>query len=173
MFKQAIFIFFLTICMIVQTAAQEALPLRSDITFEVLTDSLQRNNSPQDLTLSVSSSAGEGIDYFTIKMNGTEVLWTVVSAEMDAQQLWLIMNEGKADRENILAWKYDQEEGTLRFYPPQGVTIFDLTMVLRANLLKSHIIQKKSEKEVVLLAQSGGDLSRCTSRGNGNKVSFK
>ena len=106
-------------------------------------------------------------------MNGTEVLWTVVSAEMNAQQLWLIMNEGKADRENILAWYYDREEGELRFFPPPGVTNFDLNMVLRVNLLRSHIIQKKSEKEVALLAQSGGDLSRCATRGNGNIVSFK
>ena len=65
------------------------------------------------------------------------------------------------------------EKGELKFFPPPGVTTFDLKMVLRVNFLRSNIILKKAEKVVALLAQSGGDLSRCETRGSGNKVSFK
>jgi len=173
MINQQNLILIIVSVIIFQAGAQNSVPQRSDISYNVLADSLLRNNGPQDLKISITCGASEDIATYILRLNDTQVLWTVVSAEMNEQPLWLIMDENRADRDNILAWQYDREEGVLRVSPPPGMVNYNLNMTLRINLLRSNIIQKKSEKEVVLLAQSTGGLSRCATRDSGNKVSFK
>ena len=173
MINQQNFILLIVAVMIFQAGAQNSAPIRSDISYEVSADSLLRNNSPQDLNLSITCGSSEDIETYLLSLSETEALWTVVSAELNGQPLWLIMNEGKAERNDILAWQYDQVENLLRLYPPPGINNYELNMVLRINLLRSNTIKKTSEKEVALEAQSRGVLTRCTTKGAGNRIAFK
>ncbi len=173
MIKKLNLIILIIVAMIFYAGAQNPVSTRTDISYEVSADSLIRNNSPQDLNLSITCESGEDIDAYVLILAGTEALWTVVSAELNDQPLWLIMDEGKAERNDILAWQYDQVEKVLRFYPPPGSNNYDLNMVLQINLLRSNSIQKKSVREVALEAQSAGGLSRCSTIDAGNRIAFK
>jgi hypothetical protein len=173
MTKKMMIILFAITGFILQVDAQDSLPQRSDIIYEVSADTLQRNNSPQDITLSINNGATENIDTFILSLRDTEVLWTVVSAQMNQQPLWLIMKEGAAERNDILAWQYDREEKMLRLYPPAVGVSYDLDLVLKLNLLRSNQIKKLSGREVLLVTESGGELSRCSLEGSGNQVTFR
>jgi len=166
-------ILFTIIVFIIHAGAQNNIPLRSDITYEVSADSLQRNNSPQDLTISISSGTIDDVDKFILSLSDTQVLWTVVSAEMNGQPLWLIMNETKAERADILAWQYDSNENELKLFPPSVGMNYELDLVLQVNLLNSNKLHKASGKEVVLVTESDGNAASCSLKGNGNRVGFR
>ena len=173
MINQRKLILFIIAFIVVQAGAQNTVPVRSDISYEVSADSLLRNNSPQDLKLSLTCGSADDIDAYVLRLSDGEALWTVVSAELNGQPLWLIMNEGKPERSDVLAWQYDQTEKILRLYPPPGNNNYDLNLVLQVNLLRSNTIKKMSIKEVALETESSGSLSRCSNKGIGNKVAFK
>ena len=153
--------------------AQDVVPVRSDIRFEISADSLSRNKNPQDITLSITSNTADEIEVYKIYLNNTDVLWTVVSAELNGQPLWLIMDNSKSERSEILVWHHDQEENNLIFYPPSGSTNYSLNLNVRLNLLRSNTLEKKSAGTVILEAQSKEIVSRCSATGRGDRVFFK
>jgi hypothetical protein len=159
--------------MVIQASAQNQIPERSDILFEISGDSLLRNNNPQDLNLSITCSSAEQVEAYILKLDEVEVLWTIVSAELNDSPLWLIMNESKSERSDILAWYYDQEDKSLSFYPPQASTNYNLNIMLRINLLKSSRIQKKMGKKISLETQTARGLERCSTNGTGNMITFR
>ena len=174
MFKQVSIFLSVLVILISSGHAQDLLPARTDIVYEISADSLYPKNIPQDLSISVSNVSNEQIDVFILRLADIDdVVWTVVSAELDTQPLWLIMSDTRPERNDILAWEYDQENKNLKLYPPDKNTAYELTIVLRLNLLKPQGIQARSGKELVLLAQSGGSLSRCSAKGPGNKLTFR
>jgi hypothetical protein len=173
MIKQMIFFVLAAMIPVLSAGAQDDYPQRSDIVYEVTADSLERNNNPQDLTITINCQTSESINSYLLKLKDTDVLWTIVTAEKDEQPLWLIMEEGRADRDDILAWNYDQEEKVLRFFPQATGITYRMNLVLRLNLLKSHAIQKSSVGQIVLLVESGGEFSRCSSTEDGNQIGFR
>lgn len=154
--------------------AQDPVSVRSDILYEISADSLYPKNIDQDLTLSVSNASNEQIDVFIVQLdNINNVLWTVVSADLDNQPLWLITGNRKPERSDILAWEYDQENKNLKLYPPNRGAAYKLTTVLRLNLLKSQNIRPGSSTNLNLIVQSGGSLSRCSTNGSAGQLNFR
>jgi hypothetical protein len=173
MFRHLHYILLILVTLIVHSEGQNPIATRLDISYNVAADSLFRKNNPQNLNLSIACGSSEVIDVYRVTMSDTEVLWTVVSAELNGQPLWLIMNNGQSPRNNILAWDYDEEQKMLRFYPPPESNTYNLDLHLQINLLHSGSIQKKSTREVILEAQAAGNLTRCSLKEGGNKVAFQ
>jgi len=173
MFKQVSIFLWLVVFLISSGRGQDLLPARTDIVYEISADSLSLNNVPQDLNLSITCGSSDVINAYILRLDETAVLWTIVSAELNNQPLWLIMNENNSERSDILAWQYDPLEKVLRFYPPKISTNYDIKIALRICLLQAGHIQKKSSKEVALEALTTNGIARCTTKGPGNRVVFK
>jgi hypothetical protein len=173
MFKQVSIFLSVLVVLISSGHAQDLLPARTDIVYEISADSLSLNNVPQDLNLSITCGSPDLINAYILRLDETAVLWTLVSAELDNQPLWLIMNDNNSERSDILAWQYDPLEKVLRFYPPKIGIHYDLKMALKICLLQPGPIQKKSSKEVALEALTTNGITRCATKGSGNRVVFK
>ena len=174
MVKQKSLLFCLVLISAVTADAQNSSAGRADIFYEIKADSLSLKNIPQDLNLSVSSAANEKIEVYQLTLEGKkDVLWTVVSAEMNKQPVWLINSDAKSERDDILAWTYDQKTNSLRFYPPGNAQTYELDIMLRMNLLRPQSIAKKSSKELILAARTGGQLLPCSTKGRGNTIAFR
>ena len=173
MIRNLCFILLSVTLMIVQASAQNLASERSDILFALSGDSLLRNNNPQDLNLSITCSSVEQIEAYILKLDEVDVLWTIVSAELNDQPLWLIMSESKSERSDILAWYYNQEEKSLRFFPPEIGTNYNLNIMLRINLLKANRIQKRMSKQISLETQTARGLERCSTSSTGNMITFR
>lgn len=171
MFQNTFRYFILYLCLATTILAQDNLPSRSDIQIEIQSDSLIRDNSPQEITLLIDANNAANLDALLINIDQIESLWTVMSAEVEGESLWLKNSESNAGRDDVLAWKYN--DNSLHLAPFGSQLTSQLKVVVRLNLLKPGTIQAGSGKEITLLADINGERYRCLPVGNRPVVSFR
>jgi hypothetical protein len=152
--------------------AQENLPTYSAVEYEIQADSLIKSNQPQDMLISISSSSG-GLDAYELKIYDLKVLWTLVSAKLNDEPIWLVNDDLKSDRENVLAWEYDSEQNLLRLYPADWQSGYELELMVRLSILQPGLVKKNDAKSIALEADIGGTKYKCSSRGTGSDMTFK
>jgi hypothetical protein len=154
-------------------SAQDNLPVYSSVQYEVQADSLLKTNEPQTISISISSNSSTGIDAYELKINSLKVLWTIVSANLNSEPIWLINEDTNPDKENVLAWNYDPEENLLRVYPSDWQAGYDLELITRMSLLQPGLIDRSDSKNLSLETELGGVKYRCLPRGSGDNLTFK
>jgi hypothetical protein len=158
---------------LVSLFAQDNLPLTSAVQYEVQADSLLRSNQPQDLTLIITCNSAAGLDAYEIKIHGLNVMWTLVSANLNNEQLWLVNADERSGRANVLAWEYDSEQALLRLFPNAWAAGHQLEVTVRASILQPALLKKTSSKLIALEVDMGGQKYRCETSGTGGDMTFK
>ena len=97
--------------------AQQTIPLRSDILFNVQLDSLERTKNSQEIILSIIKNTSDPVQSFILNIDQTDMAWNVISAELNGEPLWLVLSDTKKAKDNVISWRYDKTDHTLRFYP--------------------------------------------------------
>ena len=172
MFKR-IFIILSIFLLQISVYAQENLPTYSAVEYEIQADSLLISNEQQDMLLSISSSSSGGLDAYELKIYDLKVLWTLVSAKLNDEAIWLFNAGSKSDRENVLAWEYDSEQNLLRVYPSAWQSGYDLELMVRLSILQPGLVKKNDAKSIALEADIGGTKYQCSPRGTGSDMTFK
>jgi len=158
---------------LVSLGAQDNLPVYSSVEYEIQADSLLKTNEPQQISISISSTSSAGIDAYELKINSLKVFWTIVSANLNTEPIWLINADTKPDKENVLAWNYDPEENLLRLYPSDWQRGYDLQLIVRMSILQPGLIEKSDSKNLSLETELGGVKYKCLPRGSGDNITFK
>ncbi len=153
--------------------AQDNLPTYSAVQYEVQADSLLKTNEPQDLLISITCNASGGLDTYELKIYDLKVLWTIVSATLNNEPIWLVNTDSKSDKENVLAWKYDSQLHVLRLYPFEWQSGYELELMIRLSILQPGLVAKSDSKSIVLEADLGGRKYQCSPRGSGSDMTFK
>jgi len=158
---------------LVSLGAQDNLPVYSSVEYEVQADSLLKTNEPQQISISLSSNSSTGIDAYELKIYDLKILWTIVSASLNAEPIWLINADSKSDQENVLAWNYNSEQNLLRLYPSDWQAGYDLELIVRLSILQPGLIMKSDLKNISLETELGGVKYKCIPRGSGDNITFK
>jgi hypothetical protein len=153
--------------------AQDSLPTYSAVQYEVQADSLFRSNEPQELIISISSRSSQGLEAYELKINDLKVLWTLVSATLNNEAIWLVNADSKSDNQNVLSWNYDPEQSLLRLYPQDWQSEYELEVTVRLSILEPGLVKKSDAKSVALEADFGGTKFQCSPRGSGGDMTFK
>jgi hypothetical protein len=153
--------------------AQDNLPLTSAVQYEVRADSLLRSNQPQDVTLLLTCNSTAGLDAYEIKIYDLKVMWTLVSANLNGEPLWLVSADTRTGKENVLAWEYDAEQALLRLYPNEWAGRNQLEVTVRASILQPALLKKTDSKVIALEADMGGQKFQCETTGSGGDMTFK
>ena len=153
--------------------AQDNLPTYPAVQYEVQADSLLKTNEPQDLLISITCNASGGVDTYQIKIYDLKVLWTIVSATLNDEPIWLVNTDSKSDKENVLAWKYDSQQSVLRLFPFEWQSGYELELMIRLSILQPGLVTKSDSKSIVLEAELGGRKYQCSPRGSGSEMTFK
>jgi hypothetical protein len=153
--------------------AQDNLPTYSSVQYEVQADSLFKTNQPQDLKISISCSSSGGLDAYELKIYDLKVLWTIVSANLNDQSIWLVNADSRSERENVLAWHYDSEQSLLRLFPAEWQSAYTLEVTVRASILQPAKLAESDSKIVMLEADLGGQKYKCATTGSGSQMTFK
>ena len=153
--------------------AQDNLPTYSAVQYEVQADSLFRSNEPQEVIISISSSSSPGPEAYELKIYDLKTLWTLVSAKLNNEAIWLVNADSKSDNQNVLSWNYDQELSLLRLYPPDWPSEYELEVTVRLSILEPGLVKKSNAKSLALEADLGGARFQCSPRGSGGDMSFK
>jgi hypothetical protein len=155
------------------SGAQETLPVLSDIQYEVQADSLSRVNKPQNMTVVINCNSGDDVSAYQLHMENNSVIWTLLSVTLNGEPIWLVQSDARSDRDNVLAWNYDRQLGSLRLYPPSWETPYTLNLALRVNLLKPLDINRRETGIVVVEATTGNTRYQGSPVGEGNNIFFK
>ena len=153
--------------------AQDNLPTLSAIQYQIQTDSVSRTSSPQDITVTVSAGSVNDLSDLILGIDEVSAFWTVVSANLNDQTLWLINSPAPSEKQNVLAWRFDQEENSLYLYPRDDQLSSDLTLIVRLNLLRPNRIASQSSTTINMLADVGNVRYQCVTTGSGNTISFR
>jgi len=153
--------------------AQDTLPALAAIQYQIQTDSLSRTSSPQDITVSVFAGSVSDLSDLSLSIDDVSAYWTVVSANLGDQTLWLINAQVPSEKQNVLAWQFDQKDNSLYFYPREDQLSSDLTLVVRLNLLRPNRIVRRISTTINLLADIGNVRYQCVATGSGNTISFR
>ncbi len=173
MTKKILILLLLSVAFLPGLMAQDTLPTLSAIQYQIQTDSLSRTNIPQDLSLTITAGSVGNRNNLILNIDNVSAFWTVVSANLNNQTLWLINSQTPSERENVLAWNYNKEEKSLYLYPTENQLSSDLNLVVRLNLLKANEINNKSATTVNLIADVGNIRYQCVPTGAGNGISFR
>ena len=158
---------------LVSLFAQDNLPVYSAVQYEVRADSLLKTNQPQEVTILISCNSSGGLDAYEIKIDDLKVLWTLVSANLNDQSVWLVNAESKSDNEKVLAWQYDSEQDLLRLFPADWSSGYQLEVTVRASILQPALLEKNDSRIVLLEVDVGGQKYQCATSGSGGDMTFK
>ena len=159
--------------MLVSLYAQDTLPVNSAMQYEVQADSLLKSNQPQNLQIIISCNSSAGLNFYEIKINGLKVLWTLVSAKLNEQPVWLVNSNTRTDNNKVLAWYYDSEQSLLRLYPAEWEATYVLDLTVSASILQPAKLSKSDSKLVSLEADLGGQKFTCVTTESGGEMTFK
>jgi hypothetical protein len=153
--------------------AQDNLPTYSAVQYEVQADSILKTNEPQDMLISISCSSPGGLNAYEIKIDNLKVLWTLVSARLNEEPIWLLNADSKSDKDNVLSWNYDQGKNLLRLYPSDWQAGYDLEVIVSLSILQPALLVKNDSRIVTLETDIGGQKYKCFPRGSGGDMMFK
>ena len=159
--------------LLVSLNAQDNLPVYSAVQYRILTDSLSKSNEPQDMLISITNSSPGTVVAYELKIYDLKVLWTIVSAKLNDEDLWLVNRDSNPENENVLSWNYDSGKNLLRIYPPERQAGYDLEIMLRLSILQPGLITKSDSKNVSLEADLSGVTYTCLPRESGDLIKFK
>lgn len=158
---------------LVSLFAQDNLPVYSAVQYEVRADSLLKTNQPQDVTISISCNSSGGLDAYEIKIYDLKVLWTLVSAKLNDEAIWLVNAKSKSENEKVVAWHYDKDQNLLRFYPVDWQSGYSLELTVRASILQPALLENNDSKIVSLETDVGGQKYQCSTIRSGGDMTFK
>lgn len=153
--------------------AQDNLPLNSDVEYEVRADSLLKSNQSQNLQVTIACNSSGGLDFYEIKVYDLKVFWTLVSATLNDQPVWLVNSNSRSDNNKVLAWYYNAEQNLLRLYPSEWNGTYRLDLTITASILQPAKLSTISSKLISLQAELGGQKYECVPVGSGGEMTFK
>ncbi len=151
---------------------QDQLPVTNQINIEVLSPSITISKQPQNMTIRIGANDAASLDFIALQLDSTQAVWTVLSARVDGQELWLVQSDVRPDKDNLMAWRYDSETQLLRIYPGQWPAGFELDLEVQLNLVNLRTAGEKISDRVVALASISSVVSRCSESGRGGLISL-
>jgi hypothetical protein len=158
---------------LVSLFAQDNLPVTSTVEYEVRADSLLKTNQPQELKILISCNSPGGQEAYEIKIYDLKVLWTLVSAKLNDEQIWLVNGDSKSENEQVLTWQNDSAQNLLRLYPADWQSGYRLEVTVRASILEPALLKRTGSRIVALETDSGGQKFQCSTTGSGRDMTFK
>ena len=153
--------------------AQDTKPTTSALTFEVLSTSLQMSKEPQNIRIIISCNGSQDIESLTLKMTQIKALWSVVSAKLNNQPLWLIKSENMSNKDDVLAWNLSAQDSELILFPNEWSTPYVMELEIQLNLNDPKISQKEASTNITMEASMAGESYHCSPTGRGNQLSVQ
>ena len=159
--------------LLVSLNAQDNLPVYSAVQYRILTDSLYKSNEPQDMLIAVTNSSPGSVEAYELRIYDLKVFWTIVSARLNGEDLWLVNRDLNSEDVNVVSWNYDSDKNLLRIYPPARQAGYELELMIRMSILQPGLITKSDSKNISLEADLGGVTYSCLPGDSGDHINFK
>ena len=160
-------------CFISILPAQQNKPTTSDISIEVITETIQITNKPQIILIRITCSSITDLQYLSMKYTNSSANWSLISALLNGESLWLLQSDSASDNDKVLAWNSNKNESNFLLYPSDWQTIFTLDLEIQINLMNISSLTIDSQDQIILDAIYNCITYECITSGRGNTIIFK
>jgi hypothetical protein len=164
---------FLVLIVIGNSQSQQVKPVTADIALEVITQSLKLSQEPQRLVLKISCQSAQEIQCFDLKLTTVQAIWSVVSATLNDQSLWLIKSGMSVNQDKILAWDFSTEDSKLSLFTHPWQVPYVLQLELQVNLKNINELSEDYADNLILESIMSGESFQCSTIGRGNRINFE
>jgi hypothetical protein len=153
--------------------AQTERPTTYDLTIEVLNEALKSNKDPQIISAIIQCGSAQDLQVLTLKMNNLKSVWSVISAKLNEQALWLIKSDVSANNEKVLAWNHETGSSELKLYPSVWQVPYVLELEIQINVTNTNRSLKEQSETLNMEATISGVSYRCAADGRGNQLNIE
>lgn len=153
--------------------AQDTKPTTSSLTFEVLNTSLKMSKEPQNINILINCDGSQNIEAVTLKITQIKAVWSVVSAKLNDQSLWLIKSEDGGNKSNVLAWNLNTQDSELILFPNEWSTPYTMELEIQLNLDDIKNSQNEVPTTIIMEAIMAGISYQCSPTGRGNQLNMQ
>ena len=108
-----------------------------------------------------------------MKYANSSANWSLISALLNGESLWLLQSDSASDNDRVLAWNSNKNESNFLLYPSDWQTIFTLDLEIQINLMNISSLTIDSQDQIILDAIYNGITYECITSGRGNTIIFK
>jgi len=167
-YKKFIIVFFL-LFLVSNMSAQSS----SDLTFEVLNDSLELTNKSQEISIQITNQMLRTPQSYSIAFENIECNWMLIDVKLNGEKLWLIKANTLATNEKVIAWNFDKRNSKLILYPYSWNSPYVLELIVQVNIKNSSSDKNKSSAEITLNAELGDVTIEAMPTGRGKNIEIK
>jgi hypothetical protein len=153
--------------------AQVIKPATTEIRHEVLDELIDVDQEDQTLNLQVTSLISAGVQYFNIGFEKIPARWSLISAQLNGETLWLVKANIHPGNEKVLAWDYNPDSKEIRLYPHGWPAPYVLDLQIQLNIEGVVDTEQISDDNVLLEAELSAGAYLATPTGRGNKISLR
>ncbi len=153
--------------------AQTSYPQTSDIRFDVNTESLELTNKPQELAITIDKLNQEKPGSIKIDFEKIESVFTLISARLNGEELWLIKTNTSATNPKVLAWNFDKTDLKLVLYPSNWASPYSIELLIQVNIKNSSSMKDIESDIVNLKCELASGTFEALPSGNGNEIQIK
>ena len=162
------FIFFMFLITAITVTAQIVKPVNPNIIMEVLSESKNIDDEDQYIQVQISCQTFDVVNTIFLSFENTPARWTVVSAQLNDELLWLLKAGTKTTHDKVLAWDFDESMRELKLFPSNWQVPYVLDLQLQMNMNDRGKIQTQYQDKIIVEADLiTGDFSASpTGRGD-------
>ena len=153
--------------------AQNDIQKTSDVQIDVKTEFLEKTKQPQQLSVQINKNSFETPGYFSIALDNIESVLTLLSAQRNNEDLWLLNSTSASSNEKVITWNFDKENSRLNIYPYNWNSTYVLDLNIQVNFKNISSIENETSTIVVLTAELGGSLFEALPSGEGNNIQIR
>jgi hypothetical protein len=164
---------FLLMLLISSLCGQDIKPVTTEIRYEVLDELIDVDQEEQALNIQVTSLTLTGIKYLSIGFEKIPARWSLISAELNGEKLWLVKADIHPGNDKVLAWDYSPGSNQIRLFPHTWQAPYVLDLQMQLNFESRVDSQETSDERVLVEAELSGTAFLATPTGRGDKINFR
>jgi biopolymer transport protein ExbD len=153
--------------------AQTVKTVTNNIKVEMLSESKNLEDGDQYIRVRLTCETPVTVNFYSLSFENTEARWTIVTAQKNSEELWLLKSSIKSNYDNVLAWTFDEETHQLQFYPPGWQIPYVLDIQLQMNLMNSEKTEKQFSDKLVVEADMETGVFSTSPTGRGNEITLR
>jgi hypothetical protein len=153
--------------------AQQENLITSEIKFEVDSESLQITEKPQTISVKIACESAEVVQFYNLRFAETDAVWSLISARLNGDSLWLIQSNSAPSQNKVLSWETEKSKSHLILFPASWQSGYVLELEIQINLEHTSNIVNDTDEKILLGANLPSGSYESSPFGRGNRISFK
>jgi len=154
-------------------SAQAVYPVNANIQVEVLTENKSVDDENQYIQVQLICQTSDEVNALNLRFEDRSARWTVVSAQLNGELLWLLKSSVRAPHENVLAWDFDENADQLNLFPANWQIPYVLDLQLQINMNSTEKPDNPLQEKVIVETSLPTGIYTASPTGRGDIITLR